>query len=108
MDFCGLSSTALNDIDANNITSDDKSIFWKFNISANLYELLVNDNATFITSLNIGGITNLNNTTTILSSSNVSGFPNLNNITNINGSGLNILETLNSYSTSLTNLFNSW
>ena len=42
---------------------------------------------------------------------NVSGFTALNNTTNINGSlyisGLNVLSTLNSYSTSLTSLYSS-
>ena len=73
---------------------------------SNLNELQVNDNATFITTLNIGGFTTLNNKTTILSSLNVSGFTNLDNTTNVNGSlyisGLNVLDTLNSYSTSLS------
>jgi hypothetical protein len=77
---------------------------------SNLNELLVNNNATFITSLNVSGFTTLNNKTTLLSSLNVSGFTNLNNTTNINGSlyisGYNVLETLNSYSTSLSTLSN--
>ncbi len=42
---------------------------------------------------------------------NVSGFTTLNNTTNIHGSlyisGLNVLSTLNSYSTSLTSLYSS-
>jgi len=107
MNCCGLSSTGLNDIDANNITSDNTTIFSNLNVSgfSNLNELLVNDNATFITSLNISGFTTLNKTT-LLSSLNVSGFTNLDNTTNINGSlyisGLNVLDTLNSYSTSLS------
>jgi hypothetical protein len=60
---------------------------------------------TILSSLNVSGVSNLNNKTTILSSLNVSGF------TNINGSlyisGLNVLETLKSYSTSLTFLYGS-
>ncbi len=78
MNCCCLSSTGLNDIDANNITSDNRTIFSNLNVSgfSNLNELQENDNATFITSLNISGFTILNKTT-ILSSLNVSGFTNL-------------------------------
>jgi hypothetical protein len=66
---CGLSSTGLNDIDANNSTSDSLIIYSNLNVSgfSNLNELQVNDNATFITSLNIGGFTTFNNKTTLLS-----------------------------------------
>jgi hypothetical protein len=55
MNCCGLSSTGLNDIDANNSTSDNITLFSNLNVSgfSNLNELLGNDNATFITSLNI-------------------------------------------------------
>jgi hypothetical protein len=72
MNCCGLSSTGLNDIDANNITSDTITIFSNLNVSgfSNLNELQVNDNATFITSLNISGFTTLNKAT-IVSSLNV-------------------------------------
>jgi hypothetical protein len=58
MNCCGLSSTGLNDIDANIITSDNITIFSNLDVSgfSNLNELLVNDNATFITSLNIKGL----------------------------------------------------
>ena len=47
MNFCGLSSTGLNDIDANNITSDNTTIFSNLNVSgfSNLNELLVNNTA---------------------------------------------------------------
>jgi len=130
MSCCGLSSTGLQDIEANNITSDNITIYSNLNVSgfSNLNELLVNNNVTFITSLNVSGFTTLNKTTlisslnvsgfttlnnktTLLSSLNVSGFTNLNNITNINGSlyisGFNVLETLNSYNTNLSNLFDS-
>ena len=57
MDCCGLSSTGLNDIDANNITSDNITIYSKLNVSgfSILNELLVNDSATFITSVYISG-----------------------------------------------------
>jgi len=112
MNCCGLSSTGLNDINANNITSDNITIYSNLNVSgfSNLNELLVDNNVSFISSLNVSGFTTLNKTT-ILSSLNVSGFTNLNNTTNINGSlyisGLNVLSTLNSYSTSLTSLYSS-
>ena len=55
MNCCGLSSTGLNDIDANNITSDNITVYSNFNVNgfSNLNELLVNNNATFISSLNI-------------------------------------------------------
>jgi hypothetical protein len=60
MNCCGLSSTGLNDIDANNITSDNITIFSNLNVSgfSNLNELLVNENAilnetTILCSLNI-------------------------------------------------------
>jgi hypothetical protein len=60
MDCCGLSSSGLNVIDADNITSDNITIFSNLNVSgfSNLNELLVNDNVTFTTSLNIGGVLN--------------------------------------------------
>ena len=78
---------------------------------SNLNNLLVNDNATFISSVNISGFTTLNNKTTILSSLNVSGFTTLNNNTNINASlyisGLNVLQTLNNHTTDLSILFGS-
>ncbi len=74
MNCCGLSSTGLQDIEANNITSDKITIYSNLNVSwfSNLNELLVNNNVTFITSLNVSGFTTLNNTT-IVSSLNVSG-----------------------------------
>ncbi len=111
MNCCGLSSTGLNDIDASNITSDNITIYSDLNVSgfSNLNELLVDNNVTFISSLNISGFTTLNKTT-ILSSLNVSGFTDLKNTTNINGSlyisGLNVLETLNSFGTGLSTLNN--
>jgi hypothetical protein len=78
---------------------------------SNLNNLLVNNNATFISSVNISGFTTLNNKTTILSSLNVSGFTTLNNNTNINASlyisGLNVLQTLNNHTTDLSILFGS-
>ena len=44
MNCCGLSSTDLNDINANNITSDNITILSNLNVSgfSNLNELLVN------------------------------------------------------------------
>ncbi len=105
MDCCGLSSTVSNDIDANNIPSDNITIFSNLNVRgfSKLNELLLNENVTFITSLNIVGFTTLNKTT-ILST-------NLDNTTNMNGflyiSGLNVLDALNSYSTSLSILNHS-
>jgi hypothetical protein len=127
MNCCGLSSTGLQDIEANNITSDNITVYSNLNVSgfSNLNELLVNNNVTFITSLNVSGFTTLNNTTivsslnvsgfttlnnnvSLLSSLNVSGFTNLNNTTNINGSlyisGSNILQLLNAYGTNLSTL----
>jgi hypothetical protein len=98
MDCCGLSSTGLQDIDANNITSDNLTIYSYLNVSSfsNLNELTVNDNAI------------INNNVTLLSSLNVSGFTILNNTTSINGSlyisGTNILQLLNSYGTNFSTL----
>jgi len=66
MSCCGLSSTGLNNIDANEFTSDNATVF------SNLY---------------VGGNTILNNATTILSSLNVSG--------SLYVSGLNVLQTFN-------------
>jgi hypothetical protein len=130
MNCCDLSSTGLNDITANNITSDNITIFSKLNISgfSNLNELLVNDNATFISSLNISGFTTLNNKTSLFSSLNVSGFTTLNNDTTIlsalnvsgfttlnndiniygqlNVSGLHVLDVLNIHKTGLSTLYN--
>ena len=45
-----------------------------------LNNVLVDNNSTFLSSLNINGSTTLNNNTTLLSSLNVSGFTTLNNI----------------------------
>jgi hypothetical protein len=73
MNCCGLSSTGLQDIDANNITSDNIIINSLLNVSglSNLNELTVNDIASFLSSLNVSGITTLNNKTSLLSSLNV-------------------------------------
>ncbi len=49
MSFCGLSSTGLQDIDANNITSDNITIYSSLYVSlrSTLNELTVNDIASF-------------------------------------------------------------
>ena len=113
MDCCGLSSTGLQDIDANNITSDNITIYSFLNVSggSTLNKLTVNDVTSLLSSLNVAGLTTLNNKTTLLSSLNVSGSTTLNNTTNINGSlyisGLNVFELLNSHGTDLTNLYNT-
>ena len=113
MDCCGLSSTGLQNIDANELTADNATIFSNLNISGYsfLNNVLIKNNTTLLSSLNVSGFTMLNNNTTLLSSLNVSGFTNLDNTTNINGSfyisGLNVLETLNSFGTSISSLNNS-
>ena len=113
MSCCGLSSTGLNNIDANELTSDNITVFSNLNISGYsfLNNVLINNNTTLLSSLNVSGFTTLKNNTTLLSSLNVSGFTTLNNTTNINASlnvsGINILQTLNNYSTDLSVLSNS-
>ena len=107
MDCCGLSSTGLKNVDANEITSDNITIFSNLNVRGYsfLNNVLVNNNSTFLSSLNING------STTLLSWLNVSGFTTLNNNTNINGSlnisGVNVLQTLNNHTSNLSTLFNS-
>ncbi len=51
MDCCGLSSTGLKNVDANDITTDDIIIFSFLNVSgfSTWNKLIVNNNATFIT-----------------------------------------------------------
>jgi hypothetical protein len=131
MDCCGLSSTGLQNIDANELTADNATIFSNLNVSGYsfLNNVLINDNSTLLSSLNVSGftpfnknttllsslnvsgVTTLNNNTTLLSSLNVGGITALNNTTNINGqlnvSGLNVLNILNSFGTDITNLNNS-
>ena len=82
MDCCGLSSTGLKNIDANEITSDNTTIFSNLNVSGYSFfnNVLVNNNSTFLSSLNVSGYTTLNNTTNINAQLNVSG--------------INILQTL--------------
>ena len=131
MDCCGLSSTGLKNVDANEVISDNITVLSNLNISGYsfLNNALIKNNSTFLSTLNVSGFTTLNNKTTILSSLNVSGFTSLNNKTtllsslnvsgfttldndtNINGSlnisGLNVLNVLNSFGTNITNLNNS-
>ena len=79
MSCCGLSSTGLNNIDANELTSDNATIFSNLNVSgfSFLNNVLIDNNATLLSSLNVSGFTQLNNNTTLLSSLNVSGFTTL-------------------------------
>ncbi len=58
MDCCGLSSTGLKNIDVNEITSDNITIFSNLNVSgfSNLNNLLGNNNTTISSSLNISGL----------------------------------------------------
>ena len=113
MDCCGLSSTGLQNIDANELTSDNATIYSSLNVSGYSFfnNVLINNNSTLLSSLNVSGFTTLNNKTTIISSLNVSGFTTLNNDTNVNAllyvSGINILETLNNQSTNLSMLISS-
>ena len=92
MDCCGLSSTGLQNIDANELTADNATIFSNLSISGYsfLNNVLIKNNSTLLSSLNVDGITTLNNTT------------------NINGllyvSGTNILQTINNNSTNLNNI----
>ncbi len=71
MDCCGLSSTGLNDIDANNITSDNISVISSLTVSgtnvlSSITDILssINKANSFIgstsSSLNITGPTNIN------------------------------------------------
>ena len=69
MNCCGLSSTGLNDIDANNITSDNITIF---------------------SNLNVSGTTNLNNTLNVQGIDILSSINNLKNIINNDSSAVNI------------------
>jgi hypothetical protein len=112
---CNLSSTGLIDINANEVYTDNINVSSKLNVigPANINDLVVNDNTTLLSSLNVSGITVLNNRTTLLSSLNVSGITNLDNETNVNAilyvSGVNVFETLNAFDTVLStlNLFRS-
>ena len=61
MSCCGLSSTGLNNIDANELTSDNITVFSNLNISGYsfLNNVLINNNTTLQSSLNISGFTTL-------------------------------------------------
>ncbi len=80
MDCCGLSSTGLQDIDANDIIADNVTILSRLNVSgiSNLHN-----------SLNVDGITN------IYSSLNVQGVNMLNSINNLNSIIDNDVSTIN-------------
>ena len=130
MHCCGLSSTGLENIDADEITSDNSTIFSNLNVSGNtnLNNTFVYGNTSLLSSLNVSGFTTLKNNTTIYGTLNVSGFSNLSNDTTIFGklnvsnftilsnnttingslyiSGLNVLETLNIHGTGLSTLYN--
>ena len=69
MDSCGLSSTGLHDINANEITADNIYILSDLNVSgrSTFNELIVHDNITLLSSLNVEGVTTLNNDTILLS-----------------------------------------
>ena len=126
MDCCGLSSTGLQNIDANEITSDNTTIFSNLNVSGlttlsnntNIYGTLnvngltrLSNNTSVYGTLNVSGLTRLANNTSIYGSLNVSGLTVLSNDTNItNGSlyisGVNVLQTLNIHGTGLSTLYN--
>ncbi len=112
MNCCGLSSTGLENIDANELTSDNTTIYSNLNVSGNtnLNNVIVYGSSEFISSLNVSGFATLSNKTTINGTLNVSGFTILSNNTTINGSlylsGLNVLETLNIHGTGLSTLYN--
>jgi hypothetical protein len=81
MNCCGLSSTGLNDIEANNITSDNITIYSNLNVSGitNLYN-----------SLNVSGITNLYNSLNVQGVNILNSINNLNSIINNDSSNINI------------------
>jgi hypothetical protein len=62
MDCCGLSSTGLQNIDANELTADKATIFSNVNVSGYTFlnNVLINDNSTLLSSLNVSGFTTLN------------------------------------------------
>ncbi len=69
MDCCGLSSTGLLDIDANDIIADNRTI---------------------LSNLNVGGTTNLKNSFNVQSFNILNPMNNLNNIINNDSSPINI------------------
>ena len=58
MSCCSLSSTGLNNIDANELTSDNITVFSNLNISGYsfLNNVLIKNNTTLLSSLNISGL----------------------------------------------------
>ncbi len=70
MDCCGLSSTGLQNIDANKLTSDNATIYSSLNVSGYSFfnNVLASNNSTLLSSLNVSGFTTLNNKTTVISS----------------------------------------
>ena len=58
MDCCGLSSTGLQNIDANELTSDNVTIYSRLNVSGYsfLNNVLVSNNSTLLSSLNVSGL----------------------------------------------------
>ncbi len=81
MNCCGLSSTGLQDIEANNITSDNITIYSNLNVSGitNLYN-----------SLNVSGITNVYNSLNVQGVNILNSINNLNSIINDDSSNINI------------------
>ncbi len=61
MDCCGLSLTGLQNIDANQLTSDNVTIYSSLNVSGYsfLNNVLVSNNSTLLSSLNVSGFTTL-------------------------------------------------
>ena len=98
MNCCGLSSTGLQNIDANEQTSDNSTVFSNLNVSD--FTTLSNDTSIFGT-LNVNNFTILANNTTINGALYLSGVNVLSSIDNINkcigpsNSSLNITGTTN-------------
>ena len=98
MNCCGLSSTDLQNIDANELTSDNSTVFSNLNVSG--FTTLSNDTSIFGT-LNVNNFTILANNTTINGALYLSGVNVLSSIDNINkcigpsNSALNITGTTN-------------
>ena len=105
MDCCGLSSTGLNDIDANNITSDNISVLTSLTVSGtNIFTSLntINTNLSTVNT-NLSTInTNLSTINSFINSStsglNITGTTNINfnvgtQLTTINLTGLSVFHT---------------
>ena len=105
MNFFGWSSTGLPNIDENEFTSDNSTLF-SLNVSGNtdLNNVIVYGNATLFSSLNVGGFT------TLVNALNVNNFTILSNSTTINESlfisGVNDLEIINIHGAGLSTLIN--